>query len=236
MPWVRLDEHAMDHPKVASLSDGAFRLWVAGLSYCQKFLTNGFISTVALKALRPFSPKRRQDIVSARLWDEAENGVQVHDYLDWNDSREKVLNAREAAKQRVERHRDKRVSNAVTNGATNAHAPVGVCSGSFRKVQKTSSSDHDAVLGERAGTFVNETYPALYAKYRNGARYVSRPALDFQEALQLCRTWDDERLRKIAIVFLTTDHEFAEKGSRTMAQFRSLASWCDSKLKEKGIA
>lgn len=91
-------------------------------------------------------------------------------------------------------------------------------------------------IGERAGKFCNEVYPELYAKYRKGARYVSRPALDFQEALQLCRTWDDERLVKIATVFLTTDHEFAEKGSRTMAQFRSLASWCDSRLAERGIA
>lgn len=91
-------------------------------------------------------------------------------------------------------------------------------------------------VSERAGRFVNEVYPELYAKFRKGARYVSRPALDFQEALQLCRVWDDERLVKIATVFLTTDHEFAEKGSRTMAQFRSMASWCDSRLAEAGIA
>jgi uncharacterized protein YdaU (DUF1376 family) len=99
----------------------------------------------------------------------------------------------------------------------------------------TSARERDEI-GERAGTFVNETYPALYAKFRKGARYVGRPALDFQEAMTLCRTWDDERLAKLATVFLTTDHEFAEKGSRTMAQFRSMASWCDSKLAEAGIA
>jgi hypothetical protein len=48
--------------------------------------------------------------------------------------------------------------------------------------------------------------------------------------------WDDERLVKIATVFLTTDHDFAEKGRRTMAQFRSMASWCDGKIAEAGIA
>ncbi len=88
----------------------------------------------------------------------------------------------------------------------------------------------------RAGRFCEEVYPALYAKFRKGARYVGKPVIDYPEAVALCRTWDDERLAKIAQVFLTTDHEFAEKGSRTMAQFRSLASWCDSRLVEAGIA
>ncbi len=95
-------------------------------------------------------------------------------------------------------------------------------------------------LAERAGLFTRETYPTLYAKYRSGARYVSKPALDFQEALELCRVWDDARLTQIATVFLVTDHEFAERGSRTMAQFRSMASWCDSRLveeeKKRGLA
>lgn len=110
--------------------------------------------------------------------------------------------------------------------------------GTYTNTTTTTSTktNTDDEIGERAGRFVNEVYPELYAKYRKGARYVSKPALDFQEALQLCRTWDDERLVKIATVFLTTDHEFAEKGSRTMAQFRSLASWCDSRLAERGIA
>jgi hypothetical protein len=106
----------------------------------------------------------------------------------------------------------------------------------YRPTANANGSGTVDEVSERAGRFVNEVYPQLYAKHRKGARYISRPTLDFQEALQLCRTWDDERLVKIATVFLTTDHEFAEKGSRTMAQFRSLASWCDSRLAEAGIA
>lgn len=90
-------------------------------------------------------------------------------------------------------------------------------------------------IAERAGRFC-ERYAELYAKHRKGARYLGKPTLDFQEALQLVATWPDARLDQIATVFLTTDHEFAEKGSRTMAQFRSLASWCDSRLVEAGIA
>lgn len=118
----------------------------------------------------------------------------------------------------------------MANANTNGYRLTANTNGSPR------SGDVADDLAERAGLFVRETYPALYAKYRKGARYISKPTLDFQEALELCRVWDDERLAMIATVFLTTDHEFAEKGSRTMAQFRSLASWCDSKIAEAGIA
>lgn len=103
----------------------------------------------------------------------------------------------------------------------------------------SSSSDFSQKkdqIAERAGIFARETYPTLYAKHRKGARYVSKPHLDFMEAVELCRVWPDDRLEKIATVFLTTDHHFAENGSRTMAQFRAMASWCDSKLVEAGIA
>ncbi len=100
----------------------------------------------------------------------------------------------------------------------------------------SASPDMPEDLAMRAGQFVQHTYPDLYRKHRKGARYVSKPNLDFLEAVELCRTWDDDRLIKIATVFLTTDHQFAENGSRTMAQFRSMASWCDSRLAEAGIA
>ena len=40
----------------------------------------------------------------------------------------------------------------------------------------------------------------------------------------LCETWDDDRLDLLARVFLTTDHDFAQNGSRSLAQFRSMAS------------
>jgi len=103
-------------------------------------------------------------------------------------------------------------------------------------VREFPATKEPTTTEERAGHFTNITYPTLYQKYRKGARYVSKPTFDFMEAVELCRVWDDARLEKIATVFLTTDHQFAENGSRTMAQLRALASWCDSKLVEAGIA
>jgi len=103
-----------------------------------------------------------------------------------------------------------------------------------RKTNGTPAKDPflDPIVTERAGRFV-ERYGELYASKRNGARYASKIHRDYAAAVTLCQTWpDDERLDKLAICFLTTDHKFAEEGSRTIPQFLALASWCDGKLAE----
>jgi 5-methylcytosine-specific restriction endonuclease McrA len=316
MPWARIDENAGDHPKIASLSDGAFRLWVTGLLYCQRFLTDGFITSVALRGLRAHSAKRVTELVEVGLWELADGGVRVHDYLQWNDSRAHILENRDWGKRRREMYSDPallasirqrdgdccRYCGKVVNwrdrrgpdGGTYDHVVArgpntydnvvvacrgcnaskgdrpletsGMCLRSVPDLDRNQKKPNTHISGVgdlrsalpergvgktpprdpspsevpddvalRAGRFCQETYPTLYEKHRRGARYVGRPALDFQEALQLCQTWDDERLAKIATVFLTTDHQFAENGSRTMAQFRSMASWCDGKLRESGL-
>jgi hypothetical protein len=86
-------------------------------------------------------------------------------------------------------------------------------------------------LAERAGDFCR-LYAELYPKIRKGARYLPKPALDFQKAIELCAVWPDARLEQLATVFLKTDHDFAANGSRTIGQFAALASWCDDRLRE----
>lgn len=101
--------------------------------------------------------------------------------------------------------------------------------------RESLSPSSDDRLSDRAAAFL-ERYQALYQKHRKGAHYHHRP-IDFQHALELCRTWeDDTRLDKIAIVFLTTDHKFAEEGSRTVGQLAAMASWCDGRIAEAGLA
>jgi hypothetical protein len=94
-------------------------------------------------------------------------------------------------------------------------------------------TDFKATNG-RPGDFIDR-YKELHLKHRHGAHYVSHPQKDFPDAALLCETYDDERLDKLATVFLTTDHDFAEQGTRTIAKFRSMASWCDERLRAKGL-
>jgi hypothetical protein len=245
MPWVRIDENALEHPKISGLSDGAFRLWVQGLACCQKYLTDGFVSDVSVRGLRAYSPKRRGELVTSGLWHEAAGGVNVHDYLEWNESRDHVISARHHARERLQKHRLKRGSQRVSNADRNAHSPVGVrvlrgssvgsSEGDIGETHERELSATPPDLVERAGRFCNEVYPQLYVKHRNGARYAGKPSLDFQEAIGLCQIWDDSRLETLAIAFLTTDDKFCRSGTGSIAQFRSRASWCDSKLRERGL-
>jgi hypothetical protein len=132
LPWVRIDEHALNHVKILALSNGAFRLWVEGLAHCQKHLTDGAISRSALRAFRYAQRSRVDELTTSvdgmpPLWEPETGGFRVHDYLKWNDSREKVLFERGKARDRVERWRNRHgnaVGNAVTNGIQNAFETV----------------------------------------------------------------------------------------------------------------
>lgn len=145
MPWVRIDENAMDHPKIGGLPDGAFRLWVQALAYCQKYLTDGDVSAVALKGLRSYSPARRAVLLSVGLWiDTTTGGITVHDYLQWNDSRAQVQRSRQLAKERIQKLRGRlKAGNAVTSHehthTERSSVSGGVCS-SYLKESKNGKT------------------------------------------------------------------------------------------------
>jgi uncharacterized protein YdaU (DUF1376 family) len=101
---------------------------------------------------------------------------------------------------------------------------------SVRVFPKMSEKPSDEI-GTRAAKFIDR-YGELYPLHRNGARFMPKPALDYQTACELVSVWPDDRLEKLAIIFLKTDHEFAASGSRTLRQFAALAGWCDGRLAE----
>ena len=104
MPWVRIDDSLPDHPKVALVADdAAMWLHVCGLCYANRYLTNGFIPKEQVKRLA--RNRGAAKLVKAGLWDEVDGGYQIHDYLEYQSSRDKVLADREAAKKRMARAR-----------------------------------------------------------------------------------------------------------------------------------
>lgn len=127
MPWARLDDGYLTHPKVLAADQSAVMLHLASISYCSRELTDGFIASGALplvavlgKIVEPGAAV--EQLVTLRLWDVAEGGWWVHDYLDYNPSREQVMARREANARRQGRFRAERTSqkrNAVTNTVSN---------------------------------------------------------------------------------------------------------------------
>lgn len=97
MPWANLDDQFPKHPKVVPISDGAFRLHVSGVCYCAQYLTDGMVEAAAVPLLMPrYRPKFLEELLSRGLWlDRGEGVYEIHDYLDWNRSKEEVEAERE---------------------------------------------------------------------------------------------------------------------------------------------
>jgi len=99
MPYLALDDNFPDNPKVAGLSDRAFRLHVVALCYCSAQLTDGLVRNKAkLWAniggnIRSFS-RLTDELCLAGLWDIVDGGYVIHDYLEWNASAAQIKEKR----------------------------------------------------------------------------------------------------------------------------------------------
>lgn len=232
-PWVRLDENAMEHPKVAGLSDGSFRLWVQGMAHCQKFLTDGKIDRVSLRGLRAFSPKRMADLIAARLWLSAEDdGIQVHDYLQWNDSREHVLKVRAQGRDRIRKLRGKEcnaVTPTVTASEQSANDLRSYSGGVECSSQHDSLEEREGGLGEttrmdRVQSFIDWYSDKHEELFHVG--YIGNPHSDYAAACRLVDKFTDVELREGAVFWFGQDDDFAKRGTRTIPKFASRASDC----------
>ncbi|MBP8536106.1 hypothetical protein [Streptomyces sp. MK37H] len=149
MAWSRIDDSLHSHPKIMQVGNAATGLYVRLISYAGQHLTDGFVPASVARSYG--TPRLLAALCDANLLakvDPKSNqtsetrpplqgpGYVIHDYLDYNPSREQVLaeRAKNAARQEAFRQRrrgkpippdgagmpsDNGSSNGVTNGATN---------------------------------------------------------------------------------------------------------------------
>lgn len=106
--WVKLDDSIFENPKISRLSKDAKLLYLVGLTYCAKWLTDGRITPTGLRlvtAIAEAGDDSVGELVSAGLWRQDADSMYVHDWADYNPSAEKVLADRKAAKERMQRIR-----------------------------------------------------------------------------------------------------------------------------------
>lgn len=143
MSWAKLDDQFADHPKVRALGVYGIAIQAAAICHCARYLTDGFLSASSAdqilgSVLAPFTladgrlvtpllttEKQTSDAVAwdwkalmidAGLWEKSAKGYRVHDYLDYNPTRAKVLEDRSKTAGRVRRFRGQ--GNGVTNGVS----------------------------------------------------------------------------------------------------------------------
>jgi hypothetical protein len=106
MSWIKLDDQWMDHPKMILVGRDARDMWLASVTYCSKHLTDGFFSDKLLPQLAVMAGvdvakvwQFATALVEVCLWDACDGGYMVHDYLEYNPTKEQALATREARKE-----------------------------------------------------------------------------------------------------------------------------------------
>jgi hypothetical protein len=199
MPWTRLDDGFAQHPKVVALSDGAFRLHVAGLTYAARHLTDGLVPRAALPTLYSKPTRPVTELVAAGLWHDPDHACPdcptvpagaffLHDFLVYNPTAaeterraaERTAKARRAARARWNRNSDPmlRASSEQSSEHMLADAPS-------RPVPPTNSSP--LAPGKRSNEDERVeailAYIARGAAERNGARNPTAYARRVREQL-----------------------------------------------------
>ena len=250
MPWIRLSDDYNDHPKFDHLSDGAFRLWHQGMGFCRKYKTDGLIPLATVRGFKAYSPKRMRELMTP--WKEGENplwhdrgegwGVVVHDYLEWNPSKDEENERREETKERMRVIRERRSARGVAPDVTpvvRAHTPHHIERTNANVlgregIQELPEEEKERSIEQRAAAFL-ERYPQIYAEFRSGAHYHVKEARDFPAAVELARGWpDDTRLDAMFKVFLHLKGRDVLNRPGTPRQFLHHAPECDQLLRQNG--
>lgn len=124
MTYALLDDCFYDSPTFAGVDDDLIGVWAKGLAYCNRHLTNGFLTRSVTRSLcttcDPDTVLER--MVTAGLWREKGDRVEHIGYLDHNPSKREVLRRRKAVKDRKDKWKH---LHAGTRSATRSHHDPG---------------------------------------------------------------------------------------------------------------
>lgn len=132
MTWIRLEDGYAKGGKHALLSDGAFRLWHEMLSHCAENLTDGFVSDKSianLACMKALSDAERSarvlELVECKtrpdgvgLCERIVGGWTMHDYLEFQPSRNVIMSRRRKAALKKQKQRERMRTGRKNNGAS----------------------------------------------------------------------------------------------------------------------
>ncbi len=188
MAWLRIDDSFAIHPKIASLSDQNFRVWVRVLCHCSRF-EDPTVDDSTIKEVQGLTKHRVERFVELGLLDSSGKTHEVHDWAKYQPA-DKTGAERQA---RWRARRNGRVTVSVTPPLTvvRAHArptrpeekkptPSGVSSSSLR------SEETDAAAPAPDGGAADSSDINLDSK--------TAPQFDCPHCDQIFPTWSERQI------------------------------------------
>lgn len=105
MAWVRIDDTFADHPKMLRAGSLGVALWLEGLAYANRHLTDGRLARHVVASFRLVRQplKVAELLVDVGLWERADDEYQIHDYAEHYPSAADVRARRAADAERKRR-------------------------------------------------------------------------------------------------------------------------------------
>src|SRR4051812_35145223 len=101
MTWTKLSDDFPDRLKISALSNGAWRLHVTGLIFCNRLLTDGFIPESQVRRLVPrFQARDLEALIAAGVWAATPGGYLVVDSIDDQETSQHVLARRDSERRK----------------------------------------------------------------------------------------------------------------------------------------
>lgn len=128
MPWAKVGDEFPLHPKTLQAGPMAAWLYVCGLCYCKRYLTDGFIPEPVVPSigLTDAPMAAAYSLVKVGLWVRVQGGYQVHDYRDHNWTKDQVREHQAKQKKRIDEWRKQRQKKRPANAAVADHVTPSV--------------------------------------------------------------------------------------------------------------
>lgn len=205
--WVKIDVAWLRDPAVLALSATAKLLYVSAMCWAGEHLTDGRLSppearAAAAQASVPFSAHKA--LVEAGLWEPADGGWTIRNYLRWQRSKAEVTAERDAARQRMSRRRTPRSSPEQPPEQPPDVRPDVRPMFAFSEQEQEQEQDTGITLQQQQNPLAVDNPPAA-------AAVTPLPALAFQALDVLYRrrppaTSNPARHRQVVIAALEAQH------------------------------
>ena len=127
MAWVKIDDQFSVNAKVLAAGKDGRELHISALCHCNRNLTDGLVAVDVVRQIGALFEVYDTDAAIERLlaiglWERVDGGYMIHDYLEYNPSREQVLAQRAEARERMRAARAKNGRFATTPRSENVRA------------------------------------------------------------------------------------------------------------------